>query len=364
MHITPKTLEHLMAEASHGKTVKRINLALQGGGAHGAFTWGVLDRLLEVDWLSLDGISGTSAGAVNAVLLAAGLAEDGREGARARLNDFWRAVALKLPLPPTQDQTLKKWLEPAVRGYMTLVNLLSPYQLNPMDFNPLRALLGERIDFAALRARCPVRLFIAATHIKTGRLRLFTEKELTLESVLASTSLPALHHAVTVQGEAYWDGGFTANPAVFPLIYDCDADDIVAVLLLPLARTEVPKDVDAIRAREAEISFSASFMREMRTVADGRRRASLWSLGGLERSLRRSRFHLIEGEALMRSLDAHSRLNTHEAFLDHLFRQGRQRAELWLQRNFDAIGHTDSIDLDALFGEWPSRVLPDDEDGR
>lgn len=350
-----------MAETANGKAVKHVNLALQGGGAHGAFTWGVLDRLLEDERLNLDGISGASAGAVNAILLAAGLAEGGRQGARDRLSDFWHAAAIKLPLPPAQDQALP-WLAPAVRGYMTLASLLSPYQLNPTGFNPLRALLSERVDFARLRTHCPVRLFIAATHVKTGKLRLFTETELSLDAAIASTSLPSLHHAATVDGEAYWDGGFTANPAMSPLIYDCDAADIIAVLLLPLARAEVPKNAGAIRAREAEIAFSASFMAEMRTVADGRRRAGRLSLGRLERSLRKSHFHVIEGEALMRSLGAHSRLNTHKAFLDHLFHQGRQQADLWLDRHFESIGQADSIDLDALFGEWPTRVLPDEED--
>lgn len=337
----------------NGKATKRVNLALQGGGAHGAFTWGVLDRLLEDERLRFDGVSGTSAGAINAVLLAAGLAEGGREAARARLSDFWRTLALKLPEPSAK---------PAVLGYMALTSLLSPYQLNPMDFNPLRAMLGERVDFAHLRAHSPVRLFIAATHVKTGRLRLFTETELTLEAILASASLPTVHHAVTVGREAYWDGGYTANPAVLPLIYDCAAADIVAVLLLPLTRTKVPKTAEAIRAREAEIAFSVSFMREMSAVADGRRRAGLLPLGRLERALRKSRFHLIEGEALMRSLAAHSRLDTHEAFLDYLFRQGRQQAEVWLEQHFKTVGQADSIDLDALFGEWSTGVLPDDED--
>jgi len=341
-------------------SAKRVNLALQGGGAHGAFTWGVLDRLLEDGRLQFEAVSGTSAGAVNAVLLAAGLAEGGREAARARLRQFWHGAALKLPLPAAHAAE-PPWLAPAMRGTMALLNVFSPYQLNPMDFNPLRALISERVDFRRLQAHSPVRLFIAATHVRTGRLRLFTEDELTLEAVLASTSLPTLHHAVTIDGEAYWDGGFTANPAIFPLIYDCDAADIVAVLLLPLARAEVPRDADAIRAREAEIAFSASFMREMRLVAEARRRTARWPLGRLERLLRKSHFHIIQGDALMR-LAAHSRLNTQQEFLEHLFRQGRAQADRWLEQHCHAVGRADSVDLNALFGEWPTRIVPDDGD--
>ncbi len=345
-----------MADAARPATAPPVSLALQGGGAHGAFTWGVLDRLLEDEHRAFDALSGTSAGAVNAVLLASGLLDGGHRGARERLAAFWQGVALKSPFAP-QGQAVPRWLSPRL-PIQTPAQWLSPYQFNPMDLNPLRALLGELVDFTTLRHHCAQRLFIAATHVRSGRLRLFTESNLTLDALLASACLPTLHHAVTIEGEAYWDGGFAANPPVRPLLEGDSARDIVIVLLLPLNHEAVPRDADTIRAREAELAFSASFMRDMQWITELRRQQRTNGGEHAAACFSRNRFHLLENDALMRNLSAHSRLNTQQAFLQDLFRQGRKRAGEWLRAHESAIGHSDTADLEALFGEWPGRGLP------
>ncbi|MEA3393494.1 MAG: patatin-like phospholipase family protein, partial [Pseudomonadota bacterium] len=214
-----------------------INLALQGGGAHGAFTWGVLDALLQDPRLQFEGISGSSAGAMNAVVLADGWLKGGREGARQALADFWNELGRQMPwglLTRRKGDVIT--MAPASRLLASWAGYFSPSQLNPFDLNPLRDLLYRQIDFEQLRTRCPFKLFIGTTQVSTGKLRLFREHELTVDVLLASACLPKIHRTVEIDGEAYWDGGYSANPAVFPLAYDCQARDILLVLLNPLKR--------------------------------------------------------------------------------------------------------------------------------
>lgn len=334
---------------------KVVTLALQGGGSHGAFTWGVLDRLLEDDRIEIEGISGASAGAMNAVVLAHGLTVGGRQGARQALQDFWGSVASKAPfyfLPQnlsTQDSA-DAGPTPAFQAFLALTRFFSPYQLNPFDINPLRDILVSQVDFERLRADCQIRLFIAATRVSAGTLRLFRTKQLTLDAVLASACLPSIHHAVTIDGEAYWDGGLAANPPIFPLLTQCASSDAIVVLLHPTLRPEVPTRADEIWHRLTEISFSSAFYAELHGLWLAKREAERWpfSFGRLERRLRRFRFHLIDSQELMSQLSALSKLNTHPSFINALRDEGRSRAEAWLATNFPLIGVRSSFDLAKL----------------
>jgi len=345
------------------RTRKRINLALQGGGSHGAFTWGVLDRLLEDERIEFEGISGTSAGAMNAVVLAHGLVSGGREGAREALAKFWESIANRVPFDPLQSGfmgqtglTQSSGLPPVLKAMMGLTRFLSPYQLNPFDVNPLRDIVAGSIDFERLRAECRLRLFIAATQVRTGKLRLFRTRELTAEAVLASACLPSLHHGIEIDGELYWDGGYSANPAIYPLFYHCRSRDVVIVILHPLRLPQDPNTAGEIWNRVTELGFSATFLREMQMIAQAKSHVerSLFSIGRLERRLRHMKFHLVEAEELMSQLSAESKLSAHWPFISMLRDQGRARAEAWLGENFRRIGSRSSVDLTELFGDRDS----------
>lgn len=333
-----------------------INLALQGGGAHGAFTWGVLDALLEDGRLRFDGVSGTSAGAMNAVLLAQGLMEGGRAGARAALARFWTAVAASMPEHFTQElpEGQGVGLAPMLKLMLHWTHYLAPEQLNPLDLNPLRDILEAQVDFARLRRESPLRLFIAATRANSGQLRLFRREELSCEALLASACLPSVHRAIEIDGEPYWDGAYAANPAVFPLFFDCEARDILLVLLTPLQHPATPVGAAAIQQRALEIAFSATFLREMRLFAHLReqlpRRWPGWSLGPLERRALRTHFHLIEAADVLGELRADSKLAANLKFFDMLKALGRERAQAWLARHRGALGQRSSFDLAGLFG--------------
>jgi NTE family protein len=338
---------------------KTITLALQGGGSHGAFTWGVLDRLLEDDRIEIEGISGASAGAMNAVVLAHGMTRGGRDGARRALADFWGAVASSAPfskvpdnLEPTANLAAVSDLPPAFKPLLSLLRYFSPYQLNPFDINPLRDILAKQIDFERLRADCKMRLFIATTQVSTGTLRLFRTRQLSMDVLLASACLPLLHRAVEIDGEAYWDGGLTANPALFPLVHKCVARDIVVVLLHPQPHNHVPRSADDIWHRLTEMGFSSTFFTELQglTLAQREARRGWLAFGRLERRLRQLNMHVIESQELMGQLGRHSKLNAHPAFINGLHEEGRQRAELWLARNFQQLGVRSSFRLARLFG--------------
>jgi NTE family protein len=319
---------------------KVIGLALQGGGAHGAFTWGVLERLLEEERLRIEGISGASAGAMNAVLLAYGLTQGGRDQACSILTRFWKQLAEATRLSPLQPTLLDKltgrqgleW-SPGFRATEALSQVLSPYELNPLNLNPLRDILLELVDFARLRAECPIKLFIAATQVRTGSLRVFRTEELSVEVLLASACLPRVHQAVEIDGEAYWDGGYSGNPPLFPLIWNCRTRDIVVVVLGPLHRRSVPRSASDIRSRESELMFMAAFLREIGAIAQAKQELEreLFTFGRLERRLKRATLHLIEAEDLLGGLSPTSRLNTSWDFLMMLRDHGRAQAEQWVR---------------------------------
>jgi NTE family protein len=327
---------------------KIVNLALQGGGSHGAFTWGVLDRLLEESRLEFEGVTGTSAGAVNAVVLADGLAAGGREGAREALQVYWKKVAAMSARSAFAPSVIDKanpsfGLEhsPGFVFFEPMTFFASPYQTNPLNFSPFRDLLAEAIDFERVRRQTTVKLFLCATNVQTAKVKVFEGKELDVPRLLACTCLPLLMQAVEVEGEFYWDGSYSGNPAIFPLIYNCDARDIVVVHITPAERPGVPTTSPAIMNRMQEISFNTTLIREMRTIAYLNRQIEDGKLGGGKRML----VHLIEAEDLIRSFSWSSRLNGDWNFLQHLFRLGRARADEWLAANFDRIGCDSSVDL-------------------
>lgn len=340
-----------------GKTGSTINLALQGGGSHGAFTWGVLDRLLQEPNLALDGISGTSSGAMNAVVMADGLLRGGRDGAREALRDFWEQIAAMFSdlFQPTAQ--LSDWLMlesgPAfsLQSYLALTQAFSPYQLNPLDHNPLRQLLEARIDFERIRQNRSLKLFIGATQVRTGKLHLFTEKALTTDALLASACLPSLHHAITIDGEAYWDGGFAGNPPVFPLIFNCKSRDVIVVIVQPLERPELPVTAEDIRMRAAELSFNTAFLREMRAIAFSKEQIDRnWlTLGSLERRLARLNMHLIQNEAVMQGLGASSRYISPPDLIQELHAEGHAACEAWLENEAQHLGKRSSVDMSKLF---------------
>ncbi len=261
--------------AAPTSNVKTINLALQGGGAHGAFTWGVLDRLLEEEGIAFEGICATSAGAMNASVLGYGLTIGGREGARKALNNYWRRIshaAQSSPLQPSpMDRMLKdhslRW-SPAFMFFDLMTRLMSPYEFNPMNLNPLRDVVQQSVDFDVLNKQdCPVKVFLSATNVRTGKVKIFEPGQLSVDAALASACLPFMFQAVEIDGEAYWDGGYMGNPALFPLIYNCASADILIVHINPLTRNEVPKTATEILNRINEIGFNSSLMRELRVIS-------------------------------------------------------------------------------------------------
>ena len=328
-----------------------LNLALEGGGAHGAFTWGALDRLLQDDTLDIGWISATSAGAVNAVALAAGLLEDGRDGARARLRAVWEAVA-KAGVPDLVR--LNPWLASLSRSnaLAQVASMFSPYELNPLGFDPLRKLLEAHIDFAALREHAGPELLIAATALSTGHARLFRRREITVEAVLASACLPVLHHAVTIDGQAYWDGGFSANPDLVTLGRDSPVGDTLLVKLSALDQNGVPTSTREIAGRVNQITFMQPMLRHIEVIAAVRRnhRDSLWRRGSrADAPLARHRFHLIEAGRFTGALAPESKAKPDIELLTYLFGAGRSETEKWLARHRSSIGRSETVDLAARF---------------
>jgi len=329
-----------------------LNLALQGGGAHGAFTWGVLDGLLADGRVSFEGVSGTSAGAMNAACLAQGLMAGGRDGARQALADFWTAVSKSSPFDQSRQSA---GMAPAMKMMLQWTEHLSPEQLNPLDLNPLRDIIGQQIDFARLRRESPVKLFIAATHANSGKLRIFKNHELSVDALLASACLPTIHRSVIIDGEPYWDGGYSANPAVFPLFYECTAADIMLVLLTPLRYSETPETAQDIRVRLRELAFNATFLREMRMFAHLRDQVGeSWlpdwlPLNRFEQRMKRLRFHAISADALLGALPAESKLTVNLEFFESLRDDGREHARAWLASYWPSIGRQATLDLGKLF---------------
>lgn len=338
--------------------MRTLNLALQGGGSHGAFTWGVLDALLEDGRVDLEGLGGTSAGAVNAVALASGWARadaagrDPRDGAREALRAVWQRIAALgsagslqrqlarllwggLPAELAPDHLLRQ----AWRG------MLSPYQSNPLDINPLRDLLEEQVDFAAVARHPRLKVFVCATHVNTGKAVVFTGDRLDARAVLASACLPMLFHAVEIEGEAYWDGGYSANPPLAPLVTACGAADIALVQINPLRREQAPRTGAEIADRAGELTFNASLLSQLRAIAFINR---LVDEGAVEPGrCKRVRLHRIEPGPVLDALPASSRMLADGAMIDQLFEAGRSAGRGWLDAHFDAIGRRDTVDIAA-----------------
>ncbi len=331
---------------------KVVNLALQGGGSHGAFTWGVLDRLLEEEALHFEGITGTSAGEVNAVVLADGLAAGGREGARNALRAYWQKVSALFARGIFRPSLIDKGspdfgLEhsPGFRFFEPMIYFASPYQANPFNHNPFSDLLAEAINFERVRQQTEVKLFLCATNVQTAKVKIFAGKELRVEHVLASTCLPLLMQAVEVDGEYYWDGSYAGNPAIFPLVYDCDSRDILMVHITPAERPGVPTTSPAIMNRMQEISFNTSLIREMRTISSLNKLVEQGRMGGGKLML----VHVIEAEEFITAFSWSSRLNADWDFLLHLHNMGRARADQWLEVNFNRLGIESTVDLDTKY---------------
>jgi NTE family protein len=336
---------------------KTINLALQGGGSHGAFTWGVLDRLLEDEDLAIEGISGTSAGALNGAALLQGHCTGGNKGARAALDAFWQGigniVACAMPQRTLLDQMLGNWnLDASPFGMMidAWQRMFSPYQTNPFNFNPLRDLLAKMLDIEAIRAAKAIKLFVCATNVETGQARIFKREELTLDMLMASACLPFTFQAVAIDKVPYWDGGYVGNPPIFPLIYECESPDVVLVQINPLKRPGTPDTPAEIVDRLNEISFNAALIGEMRAIAFVQRLVDEDHLKGAEAArLKRMNMHMIGAEEVMRKLGAASKLNAGMDFLQHLKGIGRTAADQWLKQNRDTIGQGSSIDIRKTF---------------
>lgn len=328
-----------------------VDFALQGGGAHGAFTWGVLDRLLQEPWVRVEGISGTSAGAMNAAVLADGHAEGGAEGARAALEGFWRRVSRAALLSPFRrgplDVLLGRWTLDTSPAYLAMdlaARVFSPYDLNPAGANPLGDVLAETVDFARL-ARAPIRLFVTATDVHTGQARVFRNADLSADALLASACLPTMFQAVEIEGRSYWDGGYAGNPTITPLVRECESRDIVLVQVNPVERPETPRTARAILNRINEVAFNATLLKELRMIAllrqvadPGDCEGALWA---------KMRVHRV-ASAELDAFGSSSKLNAEWDFLCLLRDEGRRAADAFLAAHAGDLGRRSTLDLDAL----------------
>ncbi len=337
-----------------GKDFKTINLALQGGGAHGAFTWGVLDELLRDERLDFEAISGTSAGAMNAIALADGLMRGGAEGARRRLGAFWRRVSREGTGVTAASEILQNligfWHVPPFSpfGYFEqFANLVSPYGRNPLNVNPLRDLIGRLIDFDSIQANDGLKLFVSATNVHNGKIRVFSGKEVTADAVMASACLPYLFQAVEIDGEAYWDGGYMGNPALFPFFDQTECEDILLVQVNPVRRDGIPKTSQEIMERVSEITFNASLLREFRAIDFVNRLHQEHRLD--PKRYKRNRVHRIDATEALAGYTAASKLDTSWHFFQELHRAGRKAAKAWLAANYDALGVRSTLDLRSEF---------------
>ncbi|HET6468872.1 MAG TPA: patatin-like phospholipase family protein, partial [Geminicoccaceae bacterium] len=320
----------------------------------GAFTWGVLDRLLQDERIRIEGLSGTSAGAMNAVVLADGMQRGGREGARSALHAFWHAVSRAARFSPFRRTPLDRWRGrwnlDASPGYVMmdlLSRLVSPYELSPWDLNPLRRLLNAQVDFDRVNRCDDVLLFVTATCVRTGQPKVFRQPHITVDTVLASACLPFLYRAVEIDGEAYWDGGYTGNPALFPLVDECDARDMILVQINPTLRAEPPRRAREILDRLNEITFNSSLIKELRSIALLK---ELIEAEGLERERYRDMLiHRIGADEELRDLGTSSKLNAEWDFLRHLHGVGLGAADAWLALNFERLGRESTFDIASLF---------------
>jgi NTE family protein len=335
---------------SRGKRMrtKPLNLALQGGGAHGAFTWGVLDQLLEDGRIRIEGVSGTSAGAVNAVMLVDGLIRGGPDEARTRLADFWRAVSINGHLPDLQRGVVERLfpLMPAEGAWLgPLTRALSPYDFNPLNINPLKDIVERFVDFEALRHDRSRAIFVAATNVHTGEPRLFTREELTPEVIMASAALPLLFRAVEIDGVPYWDGGYSGNPALVPFLRATASEDVLVVQINPRERRAVPTRPRDIMTRVNEINFNAPLLSELRGIAFVNR---LIDEGRLPRgtgpgAFRRLKLHRIGMDDL--GFDTRGTLARDYQYFETLHKLGQRATRRFLDAHFDDIGRRSTIDM-------------------
>ena len=333
---------------------KRINLALQGGGAHGAFTWGVLEHLLGDDRLVIEGVSGTSSGAMNAIMLTDGLARGGRAEAQKRLTDFWRSVSSTGDLPPVQRAVVERLLSftpvegsPVQAWFDLMSRYFSPYDFNPLNINPLKDVVERFVDFEAVQSCADIQLFISATNVQTGRVRIFPREKITAAAVMASACLPELFHAVEIDGVPYWDGGYLGNPVIFPFFGTTQAEDVLVVQINPLMRQKTPTAAGEIMNRLNEITFNSPLIAEYRAMEFV---ARLIDQGRLPRGTghgqyRRINVHRIVLDGSSTKLDASSKLTTDYDFFEMLRTHGKRAARRFLDEHFADIGVKSTVDL-------------------
>lgn len=346
----------------------RVNLALQGGGSHGAFTWGVLDTLLDDGRVALEGISGTSAGAMNAVALAHGLAQaqgktplQMRESARASLAQFWDGIVDMGAVTNSISQAQRAPFDILFGGFGGLMGqpspgqmvndamtsfwakTVSPYQSNPLDINPLQTFLEAQIDFERLAAFKDVRVFVVATAVTTGKAEVFSGQRLSARAVMASACLPTVFQAVEIDGVHYWDGGFSGNPAMHPLIYSCQSRDIVLVQINPILRDQLPTSAGDIMDRVNEITFNAALIAEMRAIDFVKR---LLAEGKLDPTRYKDvLMHRIDGGSKMDALAASTKTSISGSLIHSLRDMGRASAQAWLAKHFDALGTECTVNI-------------------
>ncbi len=340
---------------------KKVNMALQGGGAHGAFTWGVLDAFCEDGRIEIDGLSACSAGAMNAVVYAYGRMQGGLDGARKALHDFWFDVSetaqhyTLFPNFPWQDMLWGYRQMDVALSYWTLdtfTRTFSPYEFNPTNANPLRDILNRHVDFPAMDKCRSTKLFLSATNVRTNKIRVFENHEMSADAVLASACLPQIFQAVEIDGEAYWDGGYMGNPALYPLIYNTKTDDIVIVHINPIVREELPKTAAEISNRVNEISFNSSLLREMRSIDFAKRLVQDHMIKPEFRGhfqFNNLNMHSIRADKVMREYTVASKTNPDWEFLEALRDQGRTLAHHWIARHIHQIGRQSTVDLREVF---------------
>ncbi|MEO0913580.1 MAG: patatin-like phospholipase family protein [Pseudomonadota bacterium] len=343
-------------------THRGVNLALQGGGAHGAFTWGVLDKLFEDDRIWIDAISGTSAGAMNAVVAAQGMYENGAIGARERLAEFWREVSDTARTSPMQRSLWARitgsWSLDTSPGYtwMSLMQrMASPYDYNPFSYDPLRQIVERLIDFDKVRRCTDMGVFLSATNVETGRAKVFQREEMSADVTMASACLPYLFQAVEIEGVPYWDGGYMGNPPLFPFYHGSPSSDVLIVQINPVVRHGTPRSAADIQNRINEITFNSALLHELRSIDFVSR---LLEAGELDAAkFRRMHVHILHAHEHLRELDASSKLNAEWEFLQHLFEIGRDTAANWLEAHFEDLGERSSVDIRQMFGGLSA--LPD-----
>jgi len=333
---------------------KHINFALQGGGSHGAYSWGVLERFLEEEDLTIEAISGTSAGAMNAAVLVNGYAKGGRQGAIDLLEKFWRRISDAAAFSPMAKSPVERMItgwnmdsSPTYHWFDMLSRIFSPYELNPLNVNPLKLILEEMLDMNLYLDHAAIKLFVTATHVRSGQAHVFGNKDITSDVLLASSCIPLMFQAVPVNGEYYWDGGYMGNPAIWPLIYHSHSEDVVLVQINPIHNDKIPKTAPEIINRLNEITFNSSLIAEMRAIDFVSRLIQRDKLS--EEQYKNMRMHLVYSPEEMKGLNASSKMNADWDFFQHLRAIGREAAELWLQENKKNLGVRSTFDIRDKF---------------